>query len=108
MTEQDDVVYTIIGHAIQRIRKQANISQQELANYLGMNRVSIVNIEAGRQHLPIHTLYNIAKRFDVSIAMFFQEEPITQEEIINTQLRLELVHLHEQLSKIRSIMTEEI
>jgi DNA-binding XRE family transcriptional regulator len=41
-----------IGVKIKEKRKEAKISQEMLAEYLGYTRTSIVNIEAGRQGLP--------------------------------------------------------
>jgi len=35
---------------------------------LGMSRVSMVNIEAGRQHPPVHVLWDIAQELDVELA----------------------------------------
>lgn len=32
-----------------------------------MSRVSIVNIEAGRQHPPVHVLWDIAQELDVEL-----------------------------------------
>jgi transcriptional regulator with XRE-family HTH domain len=108
--EQDDAVYVIIGHSIRQLRRQANVSQQELADFLEMSRASVVNIEAGRQRLPIHTLCIIAKRFKVPMSMMFQEVPLTsaaqEQESINMRLRMEVIRLREQIAKISSIVMQ--
>ncbi len=52
--------YIELGARIQTIRKNKKINQDNLAEEVGLNRTSIVNIEKGRQKVLIHTLINIA------------------------------------------------
>lgn len=54
-------VYRAIGARIQIIRETLDMSQDSLAKKVGYTRVSIVNIEAGRQRLPLHQIEEIAK-----------------------------------------------
>lgn len=46
-----------IGEAIATKRKAIGASQQDLAAYLKYSRTSIVNIESGRQGLPVNELW---------------------------------------------------
>src|SRR5467141_2115920 len=62
-----DMYYQIIGDRIALRRKQIQVTQEDLANTIGMTRVSISNIEAGRQRAPIHTLYTIAGALETNI-----------------------------------------
>jgi transcriptional regulator with XRE-family HTH domain len=55
-----DKYYQVIGELIAVKRKVIKIRQEDLAKAIGLTRTSIVNIEAGRQRLSIHTLYRIA------------------------------------------------
>jgi DNA-binding XRE family transcriptional regulator len=57
--------YGIIGNKVLAARRKMNITQQELADALGMQRTSIANIELGNQHVPIHKLYAIAELLGV-------------------------------------------
>lgn len=57
--------YAIIGSHVLAARRKMNITQQELADALGMQRTSIANIELGNQHMPIHKLYAIAELLGV-------------------------------------------
>lgn len=59
-------IYKIIGERIRTIRESLNLTQEDVADRIGMRRTSITNIEAGRQRLPIDTLYNIAGILGVS------------------------------------------
>jgi transcriptional regulator with XRE-family HTH domain len=48
------------GQLLARRRKRAGISQEQLAETLGLARTSVTNIERGRQPIQLHTLYAIA------------------------------------------------
>jgi transcriptional regulator with XRE-family HTH domain len=59
---QVDDLYRQIGSSIKERRKKSEplVSQEKLADIVGLSRTSIVNIELGKQHIQIHTLYQIA------------------------------------------------
>jgi transcriptional regulator with XRE-family HTH domain len=59
----DDTLYRVIGARIRDSRKRSaeRFSQARLAKHLDVSRASIVNIEAGRQHAPLHLLWRIAE-----------------------------------------------
>lgn len=58
-----DGLYREIGRKIREARERVTpkLSQDKLAKRLGMSRASMVNIEAGRQHPPLHVLWQIAE-----------------------------------------------
>jgi transcriptional regulator with XRE-family HTH domain len=53
-------LYEEVGQRIRVRRLLIDISQTELAQSVKLTRTSISNIENGRQHLPLHTLYRVA------------------------------------------------
>jgi len=59
--------YNYIGNAIREHREQAGLTQEELADRIGMRRSSITSIEMGRQNVLVHSLYSIAEAFNVPI-----------------------------------------
>ena len=62
MADSDDL-YRELGRKIREARERPGqkISQDKLAKRLDISRASIVNIEAGRQHAPLHLLWQIAE-----------------------------------------------
>ena len=60
-------MYPLVGRRIQDIRKENNVSQQELAEFLDLSRTSISNIENGRHPIFLHHIYTIAEKFDIPI-----------------------------------------
>jgi transcriptional regulator with XRE-family HTH domain len=59
------LLYSSLGERIRAARERKKISQNKLAKQLKMNRTSIVNIEHGRQHPPLHTIWDIAEKLGV-------------------------------------------
>src|SRR5208337_15614 len=56
-------LYRELGRRIREARELTGerLSQEKLAKRLKLSRASIVNIEAGRQHAPVHLLWQIAE-----------------------------------------------
>ena len=59
------------------------LSQQDLATRIGISRTSIVNIEAGRQHSPLHVVVQIAEVLSTDVASLIPRP----EELIAPALR---------------------
>jgi transcriptional regulator with XRE-family HTH domain len=66
----DIEVYHSIGNAIANLRAERGVSQQILADAIGLTRTSVTNIEKGRQKLLVHTLLQVADFFGVSVSYF--------------------------------------
>jgi transcriptional regulator with XRE-family HTH domain len=91
-----------VGKNIRTARKQANLTQDELAHLMGLTRTSITNIEKGIQRSTLHVYYAIAECLDVPVYMIFGQESVKQGEIVN--LQAENAKLKQQLADIRSIL----
>ena len=63
-------LYESVGDQIRQLRKRAGLNQEELAKKLNKSRVSIVNIEKGRQHPSLHLLIDLSKIFNVTLDDF--------------------------------------
>jgi transcriptional regulator with XRE-family HTH domain len=59
--------YQSFGMMLAEARRRRNISQEMLADELGLSRTSVTNIERGRQPIQLHTLYVIARLFSVDV-----------------------------------------
>lgn len=60
--------YKNVGKSIKDKRNDCGNSQEELANALNISRVSMVNIENGKQRLPVHIINDICYLLKCSIA----------------------------------------
>ncbi len=65
--EQQDIFYKKLGDNIKAARGDKFV-QDELANRTGLSRISIVNIEQGKQKVQLHTLLEIAALLQVQVS----------------------------------------
>lgn len=70
MAEFDDL-YRELGRKIREARERQGpkISQDKLSKRLKISRASVVNIEAGRQHAPLHLLWQIAEVLGTDLSL---------------------------------------
>lgn len=61
---------------IRELRKQQKITQDELAEAVGVTRQTIISLEGGRYNASLVLAYKIAKYFQVKIedVFIFEEE----------------------------------
>lgn len=61
-------------NAISQLRKQHKITQEDLANEVGVTRQTITSIETGKYIASLPLAFKIAKFFDMSIEEIFSIE----------------------------------
>lgn len=69
-----DYLYEMIGNQIRQLRKKSRFSQEQLAAKLDLSRVSVVNIEKGRQHPTVHLLIDISRILNVPLSTFLNDD----------------------------------
>jgi transcriptional regulator with XRE-family HTH domain len=58
-------IYGAFGKLVRQHRKRLSMNQEALGGEIGLSRASIANIETGRQHIPLHHLYRLARALKV-------------------------------------------
>lgn len=82
MTENDkERFYANIGESIKAARTKAKLSQAELAKNISMSRASVVNIEKGRQHPPLHLIWTLADILKVPLIKLIPDFQLSDNEI---------------------------
>ena len=76
-----------IGKMIKELRVKKNISQEDLANILSVNRATIANYESGRRALTIDKLEELLNALDTSLADFFSSNNLEKTEVKPQELR---------------------
>lgn len=61
-----DQLYNTIGKRVRLRRERLGLTQEQLADHVGLTRTSISNIEQGRQKILVHMLYNLAEALAVA------------------------------------------
>jgi transcriptional regulator with XRE-family HTH domain len=59
-----------IGKQIKTIRRQSNLSQEEVAQYLGCSRIKVNRVENGVTEFSVGELELLAQLFNVTILHF--------------------------------------
>lgn len=71
--EAQSKFYSQMGDTITLARKKLGITQDDLAWMLGLSRVSVVNIEAGKQRTPLHFIIALAKVLNIFLPELIPE-----------------------------------
>lgn len=64
---ESERLYELVGRKVERQRREARLSQTQLAQRCGFARGSIANIESGRQRPTLHTLWSLADALSVDM-----------------------------------------
>lgn len=67
-----DEIKRRVGKRIKSLREWRGLSQQEVADYLGIHRPSITEIEHGRRNVSAQELYGLSLLFELAIKEFFR------------------------------------
>jgi DNA-binding XRE family transcriptional regulator len=82
-----DQFYAELGAIIRSYRTKQGYSQDQLAKFLDLTRTSVVNIEKGRQRPPLHTVYDLAVFFGVSLASLFPSNSEKQQMVLSKSIK---------------------
>ena len=65
-----------MNNRIKDLRKANGITQEDLANTVGVTRQTIISLENGKHNASLQLAYNIAKYFKVTIedVFIFEED----------------------------------
>lgn len=67
------VVREDIAKKLKESRKHARLSQQKLADSIGMNRTYISDIEVGKGNPSLDVIVKIARGLDISLKYLFED-----------------------------------
>jgi transcriptional regulator with XRE-family HTH domain len=68
-------VDSVFGANLRRARRSRDLSQGQLATRVGLSRVTIANMEGGKQHIQLHHVFLFAKGLDVPIDRLLPTDP---------------------------------
>lgn len=65
-----------MNNRIKELRKQHGITQEDLANTVGVTRQTIISLENGKYNASLQLAHNIAKNFNTTIedVFIFEED----------------------------------
>lgn len=59
--------YKMFGAELKLARERAGVTQKDLGKMLGLTRVSVANIEAGRQRVLLHHCLALSAMFHIDL-----------------------------------------
>lgn len=68
MNVDERELYRMVGMQLRERREKLKLSQNTIADDVGVQRTSITNIESGRQKPPLHLLYSICLALKIELA----------------------------------------
>lgn len=83
--ENNNVIFVKIGQRIQHYRQKANLTQEKLAERIGLTPNHLSRIEMGRHKPYFETIMLVAKELDVPIDALLED---VEDNHINTFLQL--------------------
>lgn len=78
--------YTIIGKRIQTRRQEQNITQEKLAERVGISVVYLSKIENGRVYPTLETLSNICTELDTDLSAILSNTEIARKDYANERV----------------------
>jgi len=64
-------------------RRESNLTQEDLAQKIGISRVSVLNYESGKRKVPADVLYKIAEAVGKPLSFFHPPQGLNQESASN-------------------------
>lgn len=61
-----------VGRRVKELRNKLGISQEELADLVGLDRTYITSVERGRRNISIVNIEKLAKALNVTLSEFFE------------------------------------
>lgn len=80
-------IYPAIGKAIAERRVDLGLTQGQLAERLEISRPSLANIEAGRQRMLVHQVYEIAAALHVLPSELVPRQRVSARDFIHLTAR---------------------
>ncbi|KAF0218589.1 MAG: XRE family transcriptional [Geobacteraceae bacterium] len=112
----DDMVDSIeLGSRIRKYRQNAGLSQEKLAEMVGVSSQQMQKYESGQTTLNIIKLQKIAKTLKVSVCEFFAQKPVEhvtttmqEEELLSAFRKVKNIEMRNCLLKLVSNINKRI
>jgi transcriptional regulator with XRE-family HTH domain len=92
-------LYGYVGEKVRSARVAAGVSQDVLAQRVGLTRSSIANLEAGRQRIALHLFVAICQTLGKDICEFLPENPEPHRSPISADVEQKLASSPESMQR---------
>lgn len=98
----------ILGNTIRRARMNKNLTQEGLAEIIGITPIHLKHIEGGQGNPSVNVLFSLAKVLDFSIDSIVANEAISTQGISNNALKSDINYLLNKLNEHELKLTLDI
>jgi transcriptional regulator with XRE-family HTH domain len=74
MTDDEKVFFQTLGLRIATLRRDLDLTQQDLADLLGVSQQMVASYEVGRRRVPVSLLPNLARALTTSLEALIGED----------------------------------
>lgn len=79
----------IIGQKLYKLRKANNFTQEQVAEFLGINRSTYSNYELGEREMPFELLERVADLFGCDLTVLMEEDEAVVNEMMICSFRVD-------------------
>ena len=96
----------IIGRNIKKLRKANNFTQNDIANFLGIERSAYANYEAGERTFPLPLLEKTAYLLGCELCVLFEKDINTLNNVLTCAFRIDNLGQQDmdQIAKFKNIV----
>lgn len=73
-----------VGKSVERLRKEAGLTQAKLAERMGVDRAYVSGLEAGQRNPTVVTLWHVAQALGVRLGPIFSKKPVQRPVVART------------------------
>jgi len=78
-----------VAKNLKMLREANKFTQEQLANYLGINRSAYANYETGERETPLDVLEKAASLFGCELSMLFEENEMAMKNMLTCAFRVD-------------------
>ena len=96
----------IIGRNIRELRKANKFTQNDIANFLGIERSAYANYEAGKRNFPLLLLEKTADLLGCELCVLFEKDINSLKNVLTCAFRIDNLGTQdmEQVAKFKNIV----
>jgi transcriptional regulator with XRE-family HTH domain len=98
----------LMGNKVCQLRIKKGLRQEDLADAIGLGRISIVNIENGIQQLTPLSILRLSKLFNVAVDTFYPNQQQYSVQLLSeskTKIEKKIDKLQSQIDNLKQNLT---